>query len=228
MTSNQIQYSLAVEEARHNKVTETEVTRHNQETEKIQARSNDINEALGNLQAQIAAEKNSIQKEYNDWYAKWTQASGTRKLEIEQQMADTQEKLANVDATYKEQLAELQARKNDIDAAAVTENKRHNQEMEALGGRNADLTEAWQNYQLYQFDVVNQRENSRLELDWRKFNLDKAIGEMKILELGAGIYEQTAHAENLKKNTELMPLSVGYQGLQGVGRVLGPLIPFLF
>lgn len=175
MTSNQIAYAQTLESQRHNKISEDETQRHNLEVERLNAHELQIKEDFN--QATIAYNNRmaDIQRDYNEAYLEWQQVSGTRKLELEEQMNSlTAQKNAITEQYYKDQKA-LKATELAIESDRQAEVGRHNAQLELIESeRNANalfIAEKQDLYNRYALDTESnikllnlQQENARLTL----------------------------------------------------------------
>lgn len=160
MTANQIAYLSAQEQVRHDKVYETETSRHNQRMEEIEADKNAIQQESNALQAGLGAEKNRIQEDYNKWFAKWTEASGRTKLELEAEGNAIQRRKTDVEEAYRIRANEIESMRIGTIVAQNAETKRHNKELEYLQSTSVWNDQWWREkeleYKEHQLDLTNQ------------------------------------------------------------------------
>lgn len=134
MTANQIALLGALEDKRHNEATEGEVNRHNAEVEALTAESNRITEERNKMQTDYEKERNRIQDEYNKAYLEWQKSFGEQKLNLEGQMNAIKEQEVNNQKEYNTLIADIKRRETDLTEKRITEEVRHNQEMEQFEG----------------------------------------------------------------------------------------------
>lgn len=126
MTSNQIAYASQLESARHNQAYEEETKRHNIATESLTDEANKINAEKNVITATYNQQMYDLQKAYNDWYAKFSEASTKKKLDLEEQGNMIKQQMADVDESYKIRMSDIGYIEADIKKRTLSENKRHN------------------------------------------------------------------------------------------------------
>lgn len=126
MTSNQIQAAAVYESVRHDQATEGETNRHNVATEQLQSDANAISAEKNQITATYNSESLRLQKEYNTWYAKYSEASLEAKVALEAEGNAIKQQMADTDASYKLRMSEIAAMEADVKQRATSENIRHN------------------------------------------------------------------------------------------------------
>lgn len=180
MTSNQIAYASVQEEKRHNEVVEKETGRHNKVVEDLDTYKANVDASYKENITRLEAEKIQVQKDYNSWYARWTEASGTEKLRIEKQMANANDRANEI----KSELNELTQQYNEdivgIQQLRANEDARHNGEMEALQSTNLDLQKKLQDLQRWQADTNAQIAANELQYKNNEMLLRNNISQQEI------------------------------------------------
>lgn len=126
MTSNQIAYAATVETRRHDEVTENETNRHNVATESLAKEANDINAEKNRITETYNSQTLKLQEEYNRWYAKYSEATTERKLELEAEGNQIKQQMADTDQAYKVRLNDINAIQASIASRRQKEEARHN------------------------------------------------------------------------------------------------------
>lgn len=109
MTQNQIAHAQQLEDARHNQVYEEETNRHNKATEDIQTEAN-------NITATHNSESRRLNEDYNNKYIEYLYASKEDKYELDKELNNIKQAIANNDAWYDREMAGLQERRDQADA----------------------------------------------------------------------------------------------------------------
>lgn len=139
MTANQLAYAALQESTRHNTAGEVETTRHNTRSEELQEQSNDITYQLGLLQDERERVKTQYQKDYNDAYIAYLNASEDEKEWYEQKMADIQQAQLDMEAYYKDQEVSLKSKANDIQQQMADNDRIYKEAWKDINYLNADL-----------------------------------------------------------------------------------------
>jgi len=210
MTSNQIAYNELKLDERKTAVQEAaqaENERHNKASEDLQSEANAINQFSAQVDADYKTTQNQLTREYNNIYE---QIMKTKNLQEDQKIA-LQERLTEIDrlkaeatASYYEDMANIQATKNEIDARAQAETSRHNKEMETvqkrtniLSERKIELEGLQLDYNKRQFEESN--ELRRQEIDVTRTNtLYKGydiLQKQQELRFQMGMYKDTGASE---------------------------------
>lgn len=108
MTANQLALASLRESTRHNMAGEQETNRHNVEAENIAVEQNRLQELATQLNDDRERWKMQYQKEYNDAYLAYLQASEEEKEWYEWKMASAKETELNLEARYKEDMVRIQ------------------------------------------------------------------------------------------------------------------------
>lgn len=180
MTSNQIAYASMKEEKRHNEATEGEVSRHNKVTEDLDTYRNNVDADYKANMVRIEDRKNEIQENYNNWYSKWTTASGTAKLAIEKQLADANDELNRLKDEQNEITKDYNNTVTGINQQLADETERHNHEMESLQSTNLVLQEKLQSLQKWQTEVQAQISTRELQYKTNVSLLENNIKQQQI------------------------------------------------
>lgn len=132
MTANQIAYASAIENQRHNEVSEQEMNRHNVEAEKLsQAQLNLESERL-DFEKIYKTEQNRIQEAYNEAYLEYQHAALDKKYEIESQMNLLTQEKNRIQEWYNQKVVDYNAAQQGLDQQRIKETNRHNEAMETM------------------------------------------------------------------------------------------------
>lgn len=133
--SNRIQQQSVDESGRHNQAVEDETKRHNLATEGLSQQQLALETEKLDVERRYKTDSLLIQKEYNNAYLEWQKAQGTRKLDIEQQLAGIKQREQFVDEQYKADVTRIAEMEAEIKAFAQQENERSNKAQEELKSR---------------------------------------------------------------------------------------------
>lgn len=155
MTSNQIAYAATVESQRHNKTTEDETIRHNKATEDLATEANAINADKNRITENYNTQMVQLQESYNKWYAKYSEATTRRKLDLEAEGNLIKQQMADADAMYKQRTSEINAIQASIADRKQREDARHNVSMEIQN--QASISNEWwfRNWELQEKSRAN-------------------------------------------------------------------------
>jgi chromosome segregation ATPase len=139
MTANQLAYAALQESSRHNLVGEEETNRHNAESERLTDNANQITLKLGLLADERDRVKAQIQKDYNDAYIAYLNASEEEKEWYESKMADLEDDKIKMEAHFRDQEASLKSQSNDIQAQMAENDRMYKEAWKDINYLNADL-----------------------------------------------------------------------------------------
>lgn len=210
MTANQVNYA-SVEVSRD---AQAETERHNQATEVIQREANGIQAAKVENDRLYQAQSLAIQREYNQAYLSWTKSSGTKKLELEQQMNDINQQKVDLEKEYKSNDVFIRTEANKINQSMIGETNRHNLTLERISQQQNLIKDKEVEYANYvnlenidlkkrDLDNVEKRianESSELakswyELDIKQEQLDAQLRQLDLEERALDIKQQEANAK---------------------------------
>lgn len=143
MTANQLALASLNEATRHNMAGESETNRHNTEAENIEREKNRLTEMATTLTDERERQKNQYQKDYNDAYIAYLNASESEKEWYEWQMASLKETEVNLEASYKFDMASIQRELAYWQGESVK--------------NDAKYKEAWKEVQMLNADLENKR-----------------------------------------------------------------------
>lgn len=139
MTANQLALASLREATRHNMAGEAETNRHNVESENIEAEKNRLTELSINLTDERERQKNQYQKEYNDLYISYLNASETEKEWYEWKMSNLKEAELQYEAKYKEDMTRIQDQLAYWQGQSVQNDAKYKQAWKEMQLLNADL-----------------------------------------------------------------------------------------
>lgn len=139
MTANQLAYAALQESTRHNTAGEAETIRHNTASEQLQSQANDITYKLGLLNDERERVKAQYQKDYNDAYIAYLNASEDQKEWYEAKMADLEKGRLEMEANFKDQELSLKSKANDIQDKMAENDRMYKEAWKDINYLNADL-----------------------------------------------------------------------------------------
>lgn len=139
MTANQLAYAALQESTRHNTAGETETNRHNTVAEQLQDRSNEITYQLGLLNDERERVKAQYQKDYNDAYIAYLNASEEEREWYESKLTDLEQTKVNMEAHFKDQEMSLKSQANDIQSQMAENDRKYKEAWKDINYLNAEL-----------------------------------------------------------------------------------------
>lgn len=126
MTANQIAYAQNVEAQRHNQTTEVETERHNKAMESLQDEANTINEEKNRITETYNYRMTDLQKQYNMWYEKFTEANEKEKRQIDWKLASIRDEQNYITQEHNRHMEEIGYQEADIKNRTLEETKAFN------------------------------------------------------------------------------------------------------
>lgn len=172
MTSNQIAYASAVENERHNKMTEDENNRHNVESERLSGELNSIQQQKVEVDAKYNSDRIELEYDRLRWQQQYDSATLEQKQAISDRELEIKQQLADLDEQYKTKTLELQQRENDIRQFQVYEDANYKQNMANIEAYKAS-TQAMLADKKLEYERYAQLENNALSVMNLTFEREK-------------------------------------------------------
>lgn len=172
MTSNQIAYASAVENERHNKMTEDENNRHNVESERLSGELNSIQQQKVEVDAKYNSDRIELEYDRLRWQQQYDSATLEQKQAISDRELEIKQQLADLDEQYKAKTLELQQRENDIRQFQVYEDANYKQNMAHIEAYKAS-TQAMLADKKVEYERYAQLENNALSVMNLTFEREK-------------------------------------------------------